>query len=180
MNKDSSDLFFYLRRRRLALGLSQASLANKAQVSLPTIQNLESGRANLSWDILSRVLTVLGLSWNLQQSPLNWELLASQGVPLSSQNAKSRDAKRDAPTNGDFEVEIRKALAELVAGGKNMKLTREWESLLAYVWALRDHYPSRYKRYCGNFAINDYLVSSERHGRLIKLRRLALAAMENF
>ncbi|PIS11624.1 MAG: XRE family transcriptional regulator, partial [Bdellovibrio sp. CG10_big_fil_rev_8_21_14_0_10_47_8] len=44
-----------VRSLRLSLGLTQSQLATLAKVSLPTIQNIEAGRANPGLDVVERI-----------------------------------------------------------------------------------------------------------------------------
>ena len=53
--------------RRSELGIRQSDLAQRARVSLPTIQKLEQGRlGELGFSKLSRILTVLGLELDVR------------------------------------------------------------------------------------------------------------------
>ena len=53
--------------RRNELGLRQSDLADRARVSLPTIQKLEQGRlGELGFSKLSRILAVLGLEMEIR------------------------------------------------------------------------------------------------------------------
>lgn len=50
-----------IRERRKELGISQPDLAELAQISVNTLTKLERGESNPSWDVLQKVLDVLGL-----------------------------------------------------------------------------------------------------------------------
>jgi transcriptional regulator with XRE-family HTH domain len=173
-----NQFFLKLRERRLALGISQVSLAQNARVSLPTIQNLEAGKANLSWELLQRVLLALGMVWNFDEAEINWNLLAFQGLPITLKADKREQRKNKVQfIKDEFEMELRKAVIGLIQ--QPNAEAREWDALVAYLWALRDHFPSIYRRICGHLDIAPYLTPSK-VGRLIKLRRLALSQMEAF
>jgi len=63
----------YLRQqiavRRKAAGLSQAALAARAHVSLPTLKALEQGRlAELGFSRVARILAALGLELELRDA----------------------------------------------------------------------------------------------------------------
>lgn len=50
-----------IKERRKELGISQPDLAELAQISVNTLTKLERGESNPSWDVLQKVLDVLGL-----------------------------------------------------------------------------------------------------------------------
>ena len=55
--------------RRKALGLTQATLANKARVGLSTLDALENGRLReLGYSKITNILTALGLELKLQKA----------------------------------------------------------------------------------------------------------------
>jgi transcriptional regulator with XRE-family HTH domain len=55
--------------RRKALGLTQATLANKARVGLSTLDALENGRLReLGYSKITNILTALGLELKLQEA----------------------------------------------------------------------------------------------------------------
>jgi transcriptional regulator with XRE-family HTH domain len=57
----TADLGARLRRHRLALGLTQTELAQRAALSVGTVQNLESRAGASSVETMIRVARVLGL-----------------------------------------------------------------------------------------------------------------------
>jgi transcriptional regulator with XRE-family HTH domain len=54
-----------LKERRLALGLRQGDLAGLARISVHSLSNIESGRANPSLEVLESLLDCLGLAVRL-------------------------------------------------------------------------------------------------------------------
>jgi transcriptional regulator with XRE-family HTH domain len=55
--------------KRKALGLTQATLANKARVGLSTLDALENGRLReLGYSKITNILTALGLELKLQEA----------------------------------------------------------------------------------------------------------------
>lgn len=61
------DLAGVVRRRRLALSLTQLELADLAEVSERLIRDLETGRLTIRTDKLLAILTVLGLEFNINR-----------------------------------------------------------------------------------------------------------------
>ncbi|MHC4819401.1 MAG: helix-turn-helix domain-containing protein [Planctomycetota bacterium] len=63
-------LFAQLRSRRARLGMSKADLARRAQVSLPTVHRLLSGREKRArTDIVAAIAAALGVEVRLSDSP---------------------------------------------------------------------------------------------------------------
>lgn len=58
---NSSELGEILKARRKELGLDQKSLAELARVSVHTLSDIESGKANPTLESLTKILEVLGL-----------------------------------------------------------------------------------------------------------------------
>ncbi len=58
---NTEDLGFTYRKRREALGLTQKELAEMSGVHLRSINNIEGGKANPSWDTLVKLAEVLKL-----------------------------------------------------------------------------------------------------------------------
>jgi len=60
-----------IRKRRKELSIDQKSLAEMAEVSVHTLSDIESGKANPTIEILDKILQVLGLELrvDLRRSP---------------------------------------------------------------------------------------------------------------
>lgn len=159
--------------RRQALGLTQFTLAMRAGISLPTLQNIEAEKANPSWDVLTKLIEALGYSFSLQPQQLNWPLLCTAGVPLMQSTQKSQDVS-------EIKLEIFKALQELTQPTNSLS-ERENEALCAFILAIQDHYPSLFKKY-SHLITSEWLhgkISKMNLGRIIKLRRIALANIKS-
>ena len=66
---NARDLGRYVRDRRRTAGLSQESLASKAQVSRRWLSELESGKPTAEVGLILRVVTALGLYVDLLPVP---------------------------------------------------------------------------------------------------------------
>jgi HTH-type transcriptional regulator / antitoxin HipB len=62
----TQDLGAAVRGRRFSLGLSQADLAKRAQVSRPWLSNVEAGKPTAEFGRIIRLLDSLGLSLRLE------------------------------------------------------------------------------------------------------------------
>src|SRR4051794_30251 len=73
-----------LKKVRSELGITQMDLARQSHVSLPTIQNIESDRANPAVQTLQAIANQLGLEIKVTIKQANWDLFAFYGAPLST------------------------------------------------------------------------------------------------
>ncbi len=62
-----------IRRRRRELGFDQASTAELAEISVHSLSDIESGKANPTLSTVNRVLDVLGLELAVQPRSLEKE-----------------------------------------------------------------------------------------------------------
>ena len=164
--------FTWIVDRRQKMGWTQIQLSTRAGVSLPTLQNVEAGKGNPSWDVLLKITNALGFSIQFALQAPNWDILAEIGVPLLTEKTR-----KDSDL-GLASLEFSKALAEFVLE-KNSFTERQNEAFCAFLWAFRDHYPSLFRKHKKVISSKwlDQKIKSFPLGRLIKLRRLALAQM---
>jgi len=162
------DLAPSIRRRRRVLGLTQSVLADRAGLSLATIQNVEAGRANPSLSTLSKILAPLGLEIDVRAEPADWDALAGLGVPLTASAARPPDGSPP-----DLRVHVRRAAFELRTGDGSRGGDRRREALQAFLLALKTHFPSRYAAWFVDCPEVLDLVPSAPSGRVIKLTRVA-------
>lgn len=158
-----------LKLKRKNLGLSQQRLAELAGVSLPTIQTMESGRANPSLEILIRISKVVGLGLVLEATPVDWDLLATLGIPLSTNNKSKIN-----PTAEILILELRKALVISI----NATADRKVEALAATLLALKSHWPSIFKKLGTLREAANQLIAEQDLNRLLKLRSLASESLQ--
>lgn len=55
-----------IKKRRDELGLDQATLKDYAEIGSTTLSNIEQAKANVSIDVLEKILDVLGLELNVK------------------------------------------------------------------------------------------------------------------
>ena len=58
---DRMDIREILKKRRTILNISQVDLAEKAEVSLATVKDIERGKGNPSLQTIRKLLSVLGM-----------------------------------------------------------------------------------------------------------------------
>lgn len=160
--------------KRKQLGLTQQSLAQLAQVSLPTVQNIESGRGNPSLDVLTKISRAIGLRLVLEATDgtgeVNWDLLTNLGVPLSDKAAKSKVR----PDSQALLLELRKAVVGSVSSPDDRKV----EALCATLLSLKSHWPSIYRSLGPLRSKADQLIARQNPDRLLKLRPLATSRLQ--
>jgi transcriptional regulator with XRE-family HTH domain len=172
-----------IKSARERLGLSQSALAHAAGVSLPSIQNLEAGRANPGIKLLEPVFSVLGLTISVQAAPADWDQLAFCGVPLTSHARPRRAPIMIRPTGSRLVQLLGLAASELSHVAPTAESTRKREAIAATLVAIQDYYPTFYRKHCARVpALRDLLPSDPARldGRLIKLKRLALARISEY
>jgi transcriptional regulator with XRE-family HTH domain len=162
-----------IRNLRLKQGRTQFELAVRAKVSLPTIQKIEAGTANPGWSIVESILH--SLNYEIQYRPMapHWEELASYGIPLSSQQKKS-----GRPARGDLVDLLKSSLT--YGSSTGFPMTREWEALAAFLLGLKTHFPEVWADLGPLSQEADRLIKHQDWGRLLKLRRLAIASQAKY
>jgi len=165
-----------IQRRRSDLGLSQVALASAAGVSLATVQNVEAGRANPSLDTLRRLLAPLGLGLALERIDADWDALAAHGLPL----APLRDLPHVRPDADTLAALVRLAAADLAREGGVPDRERRAEAFAALLLALHNHFPKYFRTRFGRAALVRSHVPATPSGRVIKLHRIALAAVAEY
>lgn len=154
---------------RRQMGKTQSQLAQESNISLPTLQNIEAGKANPGFYLIQSILKSLNHTVSFTALPPDWEALSSFGVPLFQKQAK----------NAPFaKWELLKTLAQALLYRKahpQLQSSREWEALAAFLLALKMHFPLKYDELKELKIESEQLIQSQDDGRLVKLRRIALA-----
>lgn len=154
-----------LRNLRIKNGLTQSTLAQLSGVSLPTIQNIEAGKANPSILVLEKILTTLGAQLKIEIKPLDYDLLTLFNMNLSE--FKQIDLKSTL-LNIENKCDFKK-----ISG-------RELDLFAALYSALFDHYPQWLRQNKLSLSLNSrvrLLIKKTEPNRLIKFRRIWLAKL---
>lgn len=159
-----------IRTRRVLYGLSQVELAVLANVSLPTVQNIEASRANPSLETIKQLLGRLDLRLTLSPSEYDLDKLTRIGVPLMS----LKNQKKIALSNKLILQEVVRAACFLQETREIH--SREVEAFEAYLLALQIHYPTLYNKACRSEAVTRF-VPHKITGKHIKLRRIAVRSL---
>ena len=84
----------FIRGNRMKLGITQVKLSHLSGVSLPTIQNIEVGKANPSMETLEALCRALYLKVSIVEKDADLKLLMAAGLPLAEETAPSLSSPR--------------------------------------------------------------------------------------
>jgi DNA-binding XRE family transcriptional regulator len=165
-----------LRGHRVELGLTQSALARKAGVSLATVQNVEAGRANPAMATVKRILDQVGMTIEWKPREADWDALATFGLPLRPARTRRRRVRSAAA----LRALLLPALVEVRSSKDADDRERKVEALRALLLALRDHYPSVFRReLAGSPAVRPF-VPANPTGRVVRLARMARAMLGEY
>lgn len=165
-----------IRMGRLRLCLSQTELARRTEISLPTLQNIESRKANPGFEMIVRLLEEVGLTFEVTPKKANWDFLIECGVPLLSdtpQPTTSIISKQNLVTA------VLDACLELSTHSKDAETERKHDALVALIVAIKQHYPSFFKKNFNRSLVQKY-APQVLSPRIIKLKRMALARVSQY
>ena len=165
-------MLFNLKTLRQESGLSQVKLAHESGVSLPTIQNIEAGKANPTIEVLEKLGQALGFELQFLSSSFDPDRAAAFGVPISG----GKKIKLEINKNS-LKTEARLWLRNLL---EKKFSEREEFSIAAFLKAIHDHYPSYYRKEISNPTFDSFIEKYRSDGRVIKLRRIALANVSGY
>ena len=182
------DLASRIQEVRRLQGLTQTDLASRSGVSLPTIQNLESGRANPTLATLSALLNALGLELSSQPRPADWDGLALCGAPLMVGEEPEADSRENltvserlhGPTSDLLLRNLRDACLELHEHPGTPDPGRRREAVQALLVAIRLHFPHFFGDYLAGVDLYKPYLAEPITGRVIKLVREAVAALARY
>lgn len=165
----------FIKDSRNQLGITQSELSRLSGVSLPTIQNIESGRGNPSFSTLEELIRPLGRCLHFELQAADWDALAVCGAPLMISKPMKMKPQKELLVKT-----LRVACLELTKGEPlNTDRERKAEAITALLWAIQSHYPTFY---ASNFSsvLFDSFIPRKTSGRLIKLKRQALAVVSTY
>ena len=161
-----TDSFKHLRHLK---HLTQVQLAAKANVSLPTIQNIEAGKANPTLNLLEKIYHTFGVTLEIRSQDPDWSFLKMCGLPLEFTPKKYPKKQVDLTLLASH---LNKAIQTLLVSPPNETKQFE-ESLVAMILAIREHYYSFYRYFLNSRETFKFLQNHEATGRIIKLKRIA-------
>jgi transcriptional regulator with XRE-family HTH domain len=177
----------HIREERTRLGLTQSELAHRAGVSLPTIQNIEAGRANPSLATLNAVLDALDLRLEIEARPVDWDRLAACGTPLMVREGTAEleptYASDDLSALPDAETllaSLRHACRELHGRPAESADQRKREAVHSLLLALKLHFPSFFEKHLAGVEMYEEVLSDPISGRTIRMTRQAASALARY
>lgn len=164
-----------LKTLRKYFGFSQVKLAQLSGVSLPTIQNIEAGKANPSLSVLRLLLKALRHDIKILPQTTDWNALVHHGVPLTEPHFKKR---KRPPSEQELLAELRLALLEYRSSHKTHE--RAWEALAGFLLGLKTHFPIVYDQLGELKPIAERLLTEQESPRLYQLRRMSISAQARY
>jgi transcriptional regulator with XRE-family HTH domain len=161
--------------KRKALGLSQVALSARSGVSLPTLQRIESGKANPSLLTLELLLATLDLHLSCRDVSVDWDELAAYGLPLQPREIRHVRKAREC-----FFMAMCRACSSFEQEAHVPDFFRKKEVLIGTLLALKLHYLGFFKELCLKCPRVESLLPTVIEGRHIKLKRLALAQLSTY
>jgi len=173
------DWSVHLRHARQQSGLSQMELARLSGISLPTIQNLESGKGNPALSTLESLFGILGFTFKIEPLFTDWEALAICGAPLLTLKNRKFSPSADLLIH-QLKLACRDLLAGPAAGFEEADFARKKDAIQSVLLALVSHYPKFFTtRLLKNQEVNR-IFPKNISGRLIKLKRQAYAVLSTY
>ena len=176
-----------IRDARTLQGLTQTELAYRSGVSLPTVQNMEAGRANPSLSTLNAVLGALGLELSAAPRPADWDELAMCGAPLmvredptDTEDGRPVRESQVRPGPDLLLKNLRDACLELRDASGATDLERRREAIQALLVAIRSHFPGFYGEHVAGVELYEEHLSAPITARTIRLARAAVAALARY
>jgi len=159
---------------RQLMGYTQMELAYLSTISLPSIQNIESKKANPSLDTLERIFNILNIDVQLAIKPVDWNMLSALGIPVTATVRLKH-----------FILTSEKLIEFLKKACLSLKYTkdvddRKKEAIEATLVAIRDHYPTLFFNKIKKSSLLLEFCPTTLTGRHIKLRRQALSALSGY
>ena len=173
-------------------GLTQSELAYRSRVSLPTIQNIETGKANPTVSTLTAVLGVLGLELVMEPRRADWTLLARCGAPLMVREEMVCDGGQAGaepyvddtapvpPTADELLRGIRDACRELRDMSDSESSERRREAVQALILALQIHFPTVFNRHLAGGELYREFISAPITGRIIRAVRETVPVLASY
>lgn len=119
-----------IRRKRIALGLTQQLLADMAGLSRQSLNGIEHGHVNVTLETLGRLLDVLGLTLDIHdvsatvQDRARGLWMAAKGASVSYGNDLQPDELERALATGDVPPQYRPQLAQILDEAPLQLVTR--------------------------------------------------------
>lgn len=158
--------------------VSQRKLAEETGISFRQIQRIESGECDPSFETTLDILGYYGADIQLVLNEPNWDLLARMGWPVSL--SASKGPKYEEPLTWKKGLrEISRASIFIYLNSAERFMEREYDGMKALLFALKTHYPSRFKelkKTLGSDCLEWFELNKIR-GRDIKLRNIALGTI---
>jgi transcriptional regulator with XRE-family HTH domain len=157
-----------LKKWRQDAGLTQQELANRAELSLPTIQKIEANDVSPNIETLERLARELGLRISIEQE-LNLNRLVLLGFPIA---ISKNTVKLELFPSKKLLLSELHCFSRYLLAHPEERLQEVFDSMIL---AIYEGYPSLYKKIKLKFS-----VIKKISGRHIKFKRMILANISNY
>ncbi len=165
------DMAKLIKEKRKAKGYTQMKLAILANVSLPTIQNLELGKGNPTLELLKKIGSPLNTSFQYISQEPEWALLEKYGLPIHLVSEKKEKIKI---TPLELAIQLRLAIHLCTQKQEEERLK---EAVAALTWAIHHYYPTYYSYCLENKETKLLLTHYPLKGRILKLMKMASSGL---
>jgi transcriptional regulator with XRE-family HTH domain len=157
-----------LKKWRQEAGLTQQELANRADLSLPTIQKIEAFEVSPNIETLEKLTQELGLKISIEQE-LNLNKLVLLGFPIAQ--AKSKEKLTLLPNKKLLLTQLH-CLSNYLISHPQERLQEVFDAMIL---AIYEGYPSLYQKIKSKFSVIKNIS-----GRHIKFKRIILANISDY
>jgi putative transcriptional regulator len=165
---------FKLKPLREDLGLTQNELAHMSGVSLPTIQNIESGKTNPGLEIAEKLLGALGFHLSVKNQDVDWDLMAALGAPLVALKKTNYSPSADI-----LRRQVPMAIRALKDLPHEPDRERKIETIQALLLGLRTDFPTFYKK-LNKLPTVQWIQALPLNPKVLKLKRQSVETLSKY
>lgn len=158
-----------IKNTRISVGLSQQKLAEKAGLSIATIQNLEAGKGNPTLEVVESLSNILNFNIEFLPQKTDWESLCYYGLGLASEDDQMIKSKKLRN-----KYKLKELLISACLEIKNSKVivdkSRYVVSVESLIFAIKNHYSKFFSENLNLPIIKEFLPK-ELTGKHLKLYR---------
>ena len=170
-----------LKKTREKMNLTQKELSEASGISIPTIQNIEAGKANPTFEVLKTLGETLGLQLQLEPRQMaNKDFLSHLGLPYFLGSADESSITKQKINYSHTLFPHLKTELFILSSELNQKINKNerlTEAFHAILFALKIHFPSYFKKLGKNLKSS---LPNTATGRVIKLTRIATTRLSEY
>ena len=160
------------------MGLSQQKLAELSQLSIATIQNLETDKSNPTLKVIESISSVLNFNIEIIPHRTDWELLSYYGLGLTTDNDKPSNFKKNRSKHELVDLLI-SACLEIKNSKTITDKGRYQVAVESLVLALKNHYGKTFIESLSQPIIKEF-IPKEILGKHLKLYRYSKSILGEY